>query len=80
MDNRVGVLSIIAGSVVLAWDVDPALAMGGAGPPAWSMTLNYCRQTVANKGITDVAKFEAEVKKCFADPVDYPPAYNRPRW
>jgi hypothetical protein len=32
----------------------PAVARGGGGPPAWTMTLNYCRETVANKGITDV--------------------------
>ena len=36
----------------------PTLARGGGGPPAWTMTLNYCRETVANKGITDVTKFE----------------------
>ena len=74
-----GLLVVCAVSIGVA-AVGPAHAMGGAGPPAWTMTLNYCRQTVANKGITDVAKFEAEVKKCFADPVTYPPAYSKPRW
>ena len=44
------------------------------------MTLNYCRETVTNKGITDVTKFEQEVKKCFANPVTYPPAYSKPTW
>ena len=44
------------------------------------MTLNYCRETVANKGITDVTRFEQEVKKCFANPVTYPPAYPKPTW
>jgi hypothetical protein len=44
------------------------------------MTLNYCRKTVTNKGITDVTKFEQEVKKCFANPVTYPPAYPKPTW
>jgi hypothetical protein len=44
-----------------------------AGRPGWTMTLNYCRETVANKGITDVTRFEQEVKKCFANPVTYPP-------
>ena len=34
----------------------PALARGGGGPPGWTMTLTYCRETVTNKGITDVAK------------------------
>src|ERR1700733_1110851 len=52
----------------------------GGGPPGWTMTLNYCRKTVTNKGITDVTKFEQEVKKCFANPVTYPPAYPKPTW
>ncbi len=58
----------------------PSLARGGGGPPVWTMTLNYCRETVVNKGITDVTKFEQEVKKCFANPVTYPPAYPKPTW
>ena len=44
------------------------------------MTLNYCRETVTNKGIIDVTKFEQEVKTCFANPVTYPPAYPKPTW
>lgn len=44
------------------------------------MTLNYCRETVANKGIADVTRFEQEVKKCFANLVTYPPAYPKPTW
>jgi hypothetical protein len=44
------------------------------------MTLNYCREMVTNKGIADVTKFEQEVKKCFANPVTYPPAYAKPTW
>jgi hypothetical protein len=56
----------------------PVFARGGGGPPGWTMTLNYCRETVTNKGITDVTKFEQEVKKCFANPVTYPPAYAKP--
>ena len=57
-----------------------ALARGGGGPPGWTMTLSYCRETVTNKGITDVTKFEQEVKKCFANRVTYPPAYSKPTW
>jgi len=74
--------SICGGLIVCAVvsGVGPAHAMGGSGPPVWTMTLNYCRQTVANKGITDVDKFEAEVKTCVANPVTYPPDYGRPRW
>ena len=63
-----------------AGGAQPALARGGGGPPGWTMTLNYCRETVTNKGITDVTKFEQEVKKCFANPVTYPPAYPKPTW
>ena len=57
-----------------------ALAMGGGGPPVSTTTANYCRETVANKGITDVTRFDQEVKKCVANPVTYPPAYDKPRW
>lgn len=57
-----------------------ALARGGGGPPGWAMTLNYCRETATNKGITDVTKFEQEVMKCFANPVTDPPACPKPTW
>ena len=67
-------LPIVAGSV------QPALAMGGGGPPVSMMTQNYCRETVYNRGFRDVTKFEQEVKKCVANPVTYPPAYARPGW
>jgi hypothetical protein len=40
------------------------------------MTLNYCREMVVNKGITDVRRFQQEVSKCVANPVTHPPAYN----
>lgn len=79
MANTTG-LSIAWAASILAASVLPVHAMGGAGPPGWTVPLSYCRETVTNKGITDVTKFEAEVKKCFADPVHYPPAYNKPRW
>ncbi len=72
------IVLIVVGGV--AASVQPALARGGGGPPVWTMTLNYCRQTVYNKGVTDVARFEAEVKRCVADPVTYPPALNKPAW
>ncbi len=71
-------LTLVFGSI--AGNPSLALAMGGGGRPAWSMTLNYCRETVTNKGITDVTKFEEEVKKCVANPVTYPPASPKPRW
>jgi hypothetical protein len=63
-----------------AGGAQPVFARGGGGPPGWTMTLNYCRETVTNKGIIDVTKFEQEVKKCFANPVTYPPAYAKPTW
>jgi hypothetical protein len=68
---------IVAGEV--AESIQSALARGG-GPPVWTTTLTYCRQTVYNKGIADVTRFEEEVKKCVANPVTYPPAYNKPAW
>jgi hypothetical protein len=68
------VFTLAAGGAELAF------ARGGGGPPGWTMTLNYCRETVANKGIADAARFEQEVKKCFANPVTYPPAYPKPTW
>jgi hypothetical protein len=54
----------------------PAFAHGGGGPPVWTMTLNYCREVVVKKGITDVTRFQEEVAKCVADPVTYPPTYR----
>ena len=72
-------LRIVCAAFLIAAGAAPAHAMGGGGPPVWTMTLNYCRQTVASKGIAGVDRFEAEVKKCFADPVAYPPAYSKPR-
>ena len=63
------------------WEaVSRPLQEGAAGGRGGTMTLSYCRETVTNKGITDVTKFEQEVKKCFANPVTYPPAYPKPTW
>jgi hypothetical protein len=44
------------------------------------MALSYCRQTVYNKSVTDVARFDEEVKKCLANPVTHPPADKKPAW
>jgi hypothetical protein len=52
--------------------VEPASARAGGGPSVWTMTLNYCRKMVANKGISDVTRFQQEV----SNPVTYPPAYK----
>ena len=73
-------LRLVLALAFAAGGAQPALARGGGGPPGWTMTLNYCRETVTNKGITDVTKFEQEVKKCFANPVTYPPACPKPTW
>ena len=80
MSNATGGFRIVCSVLLVAAGVQPVQAMGGGGPPGWTMPLNYCRETVTNKEITDPDKFEAEVKKCFADPVHYPPAYDKPRW
>ena len=74
--RAIAITLFVAGEVA---GIQPALPRGG-GPPVWTMTLNYCRQTVYNKGVTDVTRFEEEVKKCVADPVTYPPAYSEPAW
>ncbi len=78
--NWVGAVPLMLVFAFAAGGAQPALARGGGGPPGWTMTLSYCRETVANKGITDVTRFEQEVKKCFANPVTYPPAYPKPTW
>src|SRR4029077_7858765 len=73
--NLVGAVRLMFVFAFAAGGAQPALARGGGGAPGWTMTLSYCRETVTNKGITDVTRFEQEVKKCFANPVTYPPAY-----
>jgi hypothetical protein len=78
--REVAVRPLILLASIVAAGVHPALGRGGGGPPGWAMTLNYCRETVTNKGITDVTRFDQEVKKCFANPVTYPPAYAKPTW
>jgi hypothetical protein len=78
--NGVGALRLTLVFAFAAGADGLAHARGGGGPPGWTMTLSYCRETVANKGITDVTKFEQEVKRCFANPVTYPPAYSKPTW
>ncbi len=79
MSNLIGGLRTVCAILVLAAGAQPAHAMGGGGPPVRTMTLEDCRETVANKGIADVAQFEAEVKKCRANSVAYPPAYPKSR-
>jgi hypothetical protein len=78
--NLVSAAGVMLVFAYAAGSAQPALARGGGGPPAWTMTLNYCREMVVNKGITDVTRFEQEVKKCVANPVTYPPAYAKPTW
>lgn len=77
MSGSTRLLVFLMVSVVLE-SVQPVLAMGGGGPPVWTMTQNYCRETVFNKGVTGVAQFEEEVRKCMANPVTYPPANGSP--
>jgi hypothetical protein len=52
MSSAIAILRIVYVVLIVAAGALPAHAMGG-GPPAWTMTLNYCRQTVANKGVTE---------------------------
>ena len=76
MSTPVGRLLLVCGFSIVAGSVEPALAMGGGGPPISSMTKQYCTEMVVNKGITDVDRFEAEVRKCVANPNTYPPTYK----
>jgi hypothetical protein len=73
---EVGALRLAVALSFAAAGVHPAHARGGGGPPVWTMTLNYCREMVVNKGITDVTRFNQEVAKCVANPVTYPPGYK----
>jgi hypothetical protein len=61
------VFSIVAGSV------QPVLAGGGGDIGGQEMTYQYCTEQVVKTGILDVTKFNAEVQKCIANPVTYPP-------
>jgi hypothetical protein len=74
--NSVRCLSLVLAVSVAAGSVQPALAMGGGGPPVWTMTQKYCTQMVVNKGILDIDRFQREVRKCMDNPVTYPPAYK----
>ncbi len=76
MLNPVRVFLLMIFFSIGAGSIQPALAMGGGGPPVWTMTQKYCTQMVVNKGITDVDRFQQEVRKCMANPVTYPPAYR----
>ena len=40
------------------------------------MTKQYCTETVVNKGIVDITRFQQEVARCVANPVKYPPAHK----
>ena len=70
---------IFLGVTIAAAGAESVLAMGGGGPPVSSMTANYCRETVYNRGITGADRFEAEVRKCIANPVTYPTAPSSTR-
>jgi len=64
---------------IVAGSVQPVLAGGGGDIGGHEMTYQYCTEQVVNTGITDVTKFNAEVQKCVANPVTYPPTLVRRR-
>jgi hypothetical protein len=41
------------------------------------MTKQYCTETVVNKGIVDIIRFQQEVARCVANPVTYRPPASR---
>jgi hypothetical protein len=60
-----------------------AFAAGGASPcerraGGLDADAELLPGDVVNNAITDVRKFEQEVKKCSANPVTYPPACHQP--
>jgi len=63
-------------SIVTA-SVQPVLAGGGGDIGGQEMTYQYCTEQVVKTGIIDVTKFNAEVQKCIANPVTYPPPPSR---
>ena len=65
--RRLVVFSIVAGSV------RPVLAGGGGDIGGQEMTYQHCTEQVVKTGTFDVTKFNAEVQKCIANPVNYPP-------
>ena len=67
------------GLPIIVASVQPVLARGGGGPPVSSMTANYCRETVYNKGISDVRRAEEEVRKSIANPSRIRPLITNPR-
>ena len=77
MSNVVRHLRAFLAVSIMGGSVQPVLAMGGGGPPGWKMTQDYCREMVVNKGITEVTRFEQELRKCIANPVTYPPTYKK---
>ena len=65
-------LPLLVFSIVAA-SVQPVLAGGGGDIGGQEMTYQYCTERVVKTGIIDVTKFNAEVQKCIANPVTYPP-------
>ena len=76
MSTWVKRLRLLLGFSIVVGSVQPLLARGGGGPTGFTMTKQYCTEQVVNKGITDIAKFNAEVKKCVDDPTTYPTRYK----
>jgi len=77
VSNSVTHLRLILVVAIAVGSVQPVLARGGGGPPVSMMTQQYCTEMVVNKGITEVARFQQEVRKCMENPVTYPPAYKK---
>jgi hypothetical protein len=76
MPNSVVGLRTVLAFAIAAAGLQPALARGGGGPPVSLMTRQYCTEMVVNKGITEIERFQQEVRKCVANPVIYPPTYK----
>lgn len=47
------------------------VAPATAGYTGGDMTKKWCTEQVVKKGVSDIARFQAEVRKCKHDPTNY---------
>jgi hypothetical protein len=65
MSQSVKYTALLLGFSIVTGSIQPANAFRGR------TTKKYCTELVVNKGIIDVKQFNAEVRKCKADPTTY---------
>jgi hypothetical protein len=65
MSHSMKSTALLMGVLIAMGSVQPASAFRGP------TTKKYCTELVVNKNIIDVRQFNAEVKKCTANPIIY---------